>query len=282
MADYDFETLVADAQAEYLRALQADDAAAIAATAYNLAVAQINRWDAENPDETYLELSGANLDRLPPIPSRVVSLSLNHATVRGWVFPDHIRRLSFYNATLDNPAWPSTLQGLRVHNTDAVDLKDVPSTLTSLRLDSITSPVTLSVPCLAGLQHLHIDRCPWLVKLPSLPASLATLYVRSCGLKTLPRAFPPGILCVDLDRNHIRRLPVFPATLHYLSAEGNPLLLQQDYSDALGSPKEDAGLCAYLRDLYRLQEHPEEIPFDNDIGLSPDEVADPHGDEAWD
>jgi hypothetical protein len=42
------------------------------------------------------------------------------------------------------------------------------------------------------------------------------------------------------------------------------------------------GLRVYLRDLYRIQEHPEEIPLWNDASLNENEVADPYGEEAWD
>ncbi len=250
-----------------------------AATPYEKAVVEVELWELEGDNPTFLEFQVVGLDRLPPFPFRVTSVKVNHGALKDYVFPAQVTRILLHNTTTENVMWPPYLQDLNISSVDHADLTTVPECLNSLRLSFVGS-ITGFAPK-APLEHLSVQSCPWFTKLPALPASLLSLYVVKCGLKKLPRAFPPALQALDLKENRIRRLPAFPATLTYLSTTGNPLLLAQEPTDTYGSANEGPGLRAYLHSLYRLQEHPEEIPFDNDMGLSPDESADPYGLECW-
>ena len=244
---------------------------------YAEAVDIVQAWIDAGDTDALLELS-KSLDRLPPLPFTLKKLAVFGSEIDTAALPASLTFLALHNCSIDATTWPSQLRSLHIARCHSLSVPALPETLEDLSLEYI---FTLTFPAAlpAALQRLNIHGCP-LPKLPALPASLKALQASSCGLKTLPRTFPSSIAYVALQNNKLRRLPVFPATLHTLHVHSNPLLLPQGTfwtSDA----QSGMGLRIYLRDLYRIQEHPEEVPLWNDEALNEQEVADPFGEDCW-
>jgi Leucine-rich repeat (LRR) protein len=257
---------------------------------YAEAVRLVQEWVDAGDVEAFLEFDKP-LDHLPPLPSNLKKLRIVYGTLdEHTVLPDGLSLLVLDYCSVGNVHWPPRLNRLNIGDSDALTLSVLPGTLECLVVEDVRR-LTFGSALPSALGSLVICNCRILErgipergipKLPPLPSSLRMLTASSCGLKTLPRAFPSTLRFVDLENNKIRRLPHFSSALETLEVRRNNLPLPQETFElqpaTYGSP-----LRAYLRDLYALQDTPGEIPIWGEDGqVNVDDVADPYGEECWD
>ena len=189
-------------------------------TPYEMAEQAIAEFiETDHNDHTgILMLSSLNLTRIPPLPAGITTLCLRYNP--GLIIeslPEGLLHLSVSNCMLETlPPLPSTLELLYCSHNKLQSLPSLPRGLRSLDADNNRIRYVDDLP--EGMNYLNLSSNPLREPLlaSSIPSTLRTLMLNSCGLRWLPDSLEH---CRDMEsfqcaNNKLQTLPLLPRIVY--------------------------------------------------------------------